>query len=152
MQVEHTVLDGIIVLKARHDTAAQEFADFAPPPSSYGASDMKILVTGGAGFIGSAVIRHAITLGHQVVNLDAVIHLTAERHVDHSIDGSSNFLRTLQERQSLQVGSPDAIAWAQDWIDDEAVTASAKFFGKTGYGAYLNRIRRIPKGLEKCMI
>ncbi|MDA8760469.1 dTDP-glucose 4,6-dehydratase [Amylibacter sp.] len=35
---------------------------------------MKILVTGGAGFIGSAVIRHAIYLGHQVVNLDLLTY------------------------------------------------------------------------------
>lgn len=33
---------------------------------------MKILVTGGAGFIGSAVVRLAIARGHQVVNLDAL--------------------------------------------------------------------------------
>ena len=35
---------------------------------------MKILVTGGAGFIGSAVVRHAIRAGHQVVNLDALTY------------------------------------------------------------------------------
>ncbi|MEP3052151.1 MAG: dTDP-glucose 4,6-dehydratase [Erythrobacter sp.] len=35
---------------------------------------MKILVTGGAGFIGSAVIRLAIRQGHQVVNLDALTY------------------------------------------------------------------------------
>ena len=33
---------------------------------------MKILITGGAGFIGSAVVRRAIADGHQVVNLDAL--------------------------------------------------------------------------------
>jgi len=33
---------------------------------------MKILVTGGAGFIGSAVVRLAVARGHQVVNLDAL--------------------------------------------------------------------------------
>jgi len=33
---------------------------------------MKILITGGAGFIGSAVIRLAIKRGHSVVNLDAL--------------------------------------------------------------------------------
>ena len=35
---------------------------------------MKILVTGGAGFIGSAVVRLAIARGHCVVNLDALTY------------------------------------------------------------------------------
>lgn len=35
---------------------------------------MKILVTGGAGFIGSAVVRHAVRSGHSVVNLDALTY------------------------------------------------------------------------------
>ncbi len=35
---------------------------------------MKILVTGGAGFIGSAVVRLAISRGHSVVNLDALTY------------------------------------------------------------------------------
>ena len=35
---------------------------------------MKILITGGAGFIGSAVVRRAIAEGHEVVNLDALTY------------------------------------------------------------------------------
>jgi len=35
---------------------------------------MKLLVTGGAGFIGSAVVRRAIADGHSVVNLDALTY------------------------------------------------------------------------------
>ncbi|WP_430450479.1 dTDP-glucose 4,6-dehydratase [Rhodophyticola sp.] len=35
---------------------------------------MKLLITGGAGFIGSAVVRRAIADGHQVVNLDALTY------------------------------------------------------------------------------
>jgi dTDP-glucose 4,6-dehydratase len=35
---------------------------------------MKLLVTGGAGFIGSAVVRRAIRGGHAVVNLDALTY------------------------------------------------------------------------------
>ncbi|MEM9317805.1 MAG: dTDP-glucose 4,6-dehydratase [Pseudomonadota bacterium] len=35
---------------------------------------MRLLVTGGAGFIGSAVIRRAIADGHEVVNLDALTY------------------------------------------------------------------------------
>jgi len=42
---------------------------------------MKILVTGGAGFIGSAVVRHAIRQGHSVVNLDALTYAACLENV-----------------------------------------------------------------------
>ncbi len=35
---------------------------------------MRILVTGGAGFIGSAVVRHLVGEGHQVLNLDKLTY------------------------------------------------------------------------------
>lgn len=96
-----------------------------------------ILVTGGAGFIGSAVCRRLVGAGHRVVNLDkltyagnldslralagapnyrfvqgdigdqsltgavlraeqvdAIMHLAAESHVDRSIDGPGAFVET----------------------------------------------------------
>ena len=99
---------------------------------------MKIIVTGGAGFIGSALVRHLVRVrGDQVLTLDkltyagnranlaavagcpnhrlevvdicdaerlrgllfdfgpdAVVHLAAESHVDRSIDGPADFIRT----------------------------------------------------------
>ncbi|PKF61714.1 dTDP-glucose 4,6-dehydratase [Psychromonas sp. psych-6C06] len=99
---------------------------------------MKILVTGGAGFIGTAVIRYIINNTHdEIINVDkltyagnleslgsvennpryifsktdicdkekllelfntyrpgAVMHLAAESHVDRSIDGPADFMKT----------------------------------------------------------
>ncbi len=42
---------------------------------------MKLLVTGGAGFIGSAVVRRAIRDGHSVVNLDALTYAACLENV-----------------------------------------------------------------------
>ncbi len=42
---------------------------------------MKILVTGGAGFIGSAVVRQAVAAGHSVVNLDALTYAACLENV-----------------------------------------------------------------------
>ncbi|NNF73130.1 MAG: dTDP-glucose 4,6-dehydratase [Rhodobacteraceae bacterium] len=42
---------------------------------------MKILVTGGAGFIGSAVVRLAVEKGHSVVNLDALTYAACPENV-----------------------------------------------------------------------
>ena len=42
---------------------------------------MKILVTGGAGFIGSAVVRLAIARGHAVVNVDALTYAACLENV-----------------------------------------------------------------------
>ncbi len=48
---------------------------------------MKILVTGGAGFIGSAVVRLAVARGHEVVNLDALTYAACLENVA-SVAGS----------------------------------------------------------------
>ncbi len=99
---------------------------------------MRIMLTGGCGFIGSAVVRHVLrTTPHEITNLDkmtyaasidaledahghprhrliradiadadavrraiaecrpdAIMHLAAESHVDRSIDGPDDFIRT----------------------------------------------------------
>lgn len=54
-----------------------------------------------------------------------------------SLLDAGNFVRTLEERQGLQVGSPDEIAYRQGWIDRAALAARGKLFGKTAYGRYL---------------
>jgi len=57
-----------------------------------------------------------------------------------SLLDAGNFVRTLQERQGLQTGSPDEIAFAAGWIDKAGLAARASKFGKNSYGAYLQRL------------
>ena len=54
-----------------------------------------------------------------------------------SLLDAANFVRTLTERQGLQVGSPDEIAFRSGWIDRKTFTARAEKFRKNDYGAYL---------------
>ena len=59
-----------------------------------------------------------------------------------SLLDAGNFVRTLEQRQGLQVGSPDEIAYAAGWIDRAGLLRQAKLFGKTDYGRYLESLAR----------
>ena len=45
---------------------------------------MKLLVTGGMGFIGSAVVRQAVREGIEVINLDAMTYAAYEAEVEEA--------------------------------------------------------------------
>ena len=57
-----------------------------------------------------------------------------------SLLDASNFVRTLTERQGLQVGSPDEVAYQLQWITKEKLLERTKIFGKNKYGAYLSNL------------
>ncbi len=57
-----------------------------------------------------------------------------------SLLDAGNFVRTLEQRQGLQTGSPDEIAYTQDWISDEQLAKRAEVFGKNDYGYYLKQL------------
>ena len=57
-----------------------------------------------------------------------------------SLLDAGNFVRTLEQRQGMQSGSPDEIAHDQGWIGDDDLRARAKLFGKNEYGGYLRRL------------
>ncbi len=59
-----------------------------------------------------------------------------------SLLDASNFVRTLQKRQGLQVGSPDEIAHQLGWISDAQLEERAKAFAKNEYGRYLSSLIR----------
>jgi glucose-1-phosphate thymidylyltransferase len=53
---------------------------------------------------------------------------------------AANFVRTLQGRQGLLVGSPDEIAYRCGYISVDALAKRAETFKKSDYGAYLQAI------------
>lgn len=57
-----------------------------------------------------------------------------------SLLDAGNFVRTLEERQGLQTGSPDEIAHGAGWISDDQLRKRAEMFGKREYGEYLSHL------------
>lgn len=59
-----------------------------------------------------------------------------------SLLDAGNFVRTLTERQGLQVGSPDEVAYQLRWITTKELEENARNFSKNPYGSYL--LSKIP--------
>jgi glucose-1-phosphate thymidylyltransferase len=57
-----------------------------------------------------------------------------------SLLDAANFVRTLTERQGMQSGSPEEIAYAQGWIDDDQLRERISLFTKNAYGDYLKSL------------
>jgi dTDP-glucose 4,6-dehydratase len=76
---------------------------------------MKILVTGGAGFIGSAVVRTAIAQGHEIVNLDKLTYAACLDNVASVADNPAyrfeqvDICDAVAVSQTLETHKPDAI-------------------------------------------
>lgn len=61
-----------------------------------------------------------------------------------SLLDAGNFVRTLSERQGMQSGCPEEIAYQQGWIDAALMRKHVETYGKTAYGAYLRGL--LPDG------
>ena len=57
-----------------------------------------------------------------------------------SLLDAGNFARTLENRQGLQTGCLEEIAFEQGWITKEQLLERAKLFAKNSYGEYLLRL------------
>ena len=76
---------------------------------------MKILITGGAGFIGSEVVRSAILQGHSVLNLDKLTYASSLDALA-SVEESANYhfakvdIQNIEEVEKLFFDfEPDAV-------------------------------------------
>ena len=57
-----------------------------------------------------------------------------------SLNDASNYVRTIQARQGLEIGSPEEAAWRMGFLSDEELRASASRYGKSGYGRNLAQL------------
>ena len=57
-----------------------------------------------------------------------------------SLYSASTYIRTIEQRQGMQIGCPEEIAWRLGWIDDENLKKSAKNLKSSGYGEYLSSL------------
>lgn len=63
-----------------------------------------------------------------------------------SLLDAGNFVRTLQDRQGLQTGSPDEIAYNLGWMNRAGLAARVRLFGKSSYGRFLDGLLQRPGG------
>jgi glucose-1-phosphate thymidylyltransferase len=54
-----------------------------------------------------------------------------------SLMQAAEFVRVIEERQGLRIGSPEEIAWREGYIDDAGLRAISEPLVKSGYGEYL---------------
>jgi glucose-1-phosphate thymidylyltransferase len=55
----------------------------------------------------------------------------------NSLMQAAEFVRIVEERQGLRIGSPEEVAWREGFIDDGQLRSIAQPLVKSGYGEYL---------------
>jgi len=54
-----------------------------------------------------------------------------------SLIEASDFVRTIEQRQGLKIGSPEEVAWRRGFLTDDELRVRAEKLVKSGYGSYL---------------
>ena len=104
---------------------------------------MKILVTGGAGFIGSAVVRLAIARGHSIINVDSLTYAACLENVASVSQSSKYFFEhaDIRDRDTLDTifekHQPDAVMHlAAESHVDRSIDGPASFIETNVNGTF----------------
>ena len=104
---------------------------------------MKLIVTGGAGFIGSAVVRLAVSRGHEVVNVDALTYAACLDNVAEAAESPDYaFVEAdIRDRAAMNAAfadhRPDAVMHlAAESHVDRSIDAPGTFIDTNVTGTY----------------
>lgn len=86
------------------------------------------------------VNRRYLEMGELNVQLMGRGYAWLDTGTHDSLLEAGEFVRTIQNRQNMQIGCPEEIAFLMGFIDVEQLRRRAALFSKTAYGAYLERI------------
>jgi glucose-1-phosphate thymidylyltransferase len=53
---------------------------------------------------------------------------------------AAEYVRVIQERQGLLIGSPEEAAWRAGWIDDSKLIELSASYNNTTYGQFLEKL------------
>jgi len=83
-----------------------------------------------------------IYLMNQTLNVETMGRGTAwlDTGTFESMHEASSYIRTLENRQGLLIGSPDEVAWRLNLINDEQLKKNARKLIKSDYGKYLYKL------------
>jgi glucose-1-phosphate thymidylyltransferase len=62
-----------------------------------------------------------------------------------SLLGASDFVRTVEHRQGMKIGSPEEVAWRMGFLTDDQLAERASALVKSGYGTYLLALLESPR-------
>jgi dTDP-glucose 4,6-dehydratase len=105
---------------------------------------MKILITGGCGFIGSAVVRRAIGAGHEVVNIDKMTYAASEEALEEARNNPRHTLlkHDICDQQAMRAAfaahQPEAVMHlAAESHVDRSIDAPAEFIHTNITGTFV---------------
>ncbi len=88
----------------------------------------------------TSLLMHYLEEGSLTVELMGRGYAWLDTGTHASLLDAANFVRTLQTRQGLQVGSLEEIAFSAGWITPEQLQDRVSLFSKNDYGAYLSSL------------
>jgi len=57
-----------------------------------------------------------------------------------SLNDAGNYIRVIEERQGLKIGSIEEISWRKHWITSDQLKELAITYGSSEYGQYLHHL------------